>query len=304
MDASALVLVYNVSDGHEIQELKHFTQIENNVVAIFVTSPGSHFWKKTFSVGGGGEIPKTTWWTRIWITYFKPTITSEMNFPVNIVSYTQTKKKYVFQVGKANALCSVLSASLETQLFLWHPEILMMWLHNDFTNWPFAKSLIDRRLDQSLCTICHKQTSQESRLTSVNLRNVYIDVFLQLKLKTSDVHSCIFHAITSKMKRWLVHLLLELRPYSYLSRLLFLNFLKNDTIRTLRLFDTRSNLLCLVCCRFPLCSPMNCSLRQNVYKHSKNMSCRCKCRHQINVYEMHMCYQGNVFNYNVFAYPL
>lgn len=57
---------------------------------------GTIYWNTT--------IPKTTSRTHIWITYFKPTITSDMNFPVNIASYTQTQfKKYVFQVGKANA---------------------------------------------------------------------------------------------------------------------------------------------------------------------------------------------------------
>ncbi len=80
---------------------------------------------------------------------------------------------------------------------------------------------------------------------------VCIDVFPQLKQDTSW---CLFRALTSKYERWMFQVPLELRHYGDLSRhikepqnyIYCLNFLKM-TIWKLRLFHTKSNLLCLVC---------------------------------------------------------
>ncbi len=61
---------------------------------------------------------------------------------------------------------------------------------------------------------------QESRLTSVDLslKNGVFTSFCSWNKIPSDVHSCLFHAITSNIKRWSVHVTLELRRYSDLSQ--------------------------------------------------------------------------------------
>ncbi len=106
---------------------------------------------------------------------------------------------------------------------------------------------------------------------------VCIDIFLCLKQDTQRYKMSVhvyFMLYLVKRKRWLVHMLLDLRCYSDLSWLkepqngiYSLNLFKNYKMWKLRLcFHTKSNLLYLVCWHIVsfLLASMYFSLRENV----------------------------------------